>query len=258
MLTQPSNISAYGKNIPLSLQDLESILDQNKHDSNWRRFGTKALSMFTNLQKNLNDAQQVIADQQREIMALEKMADTDFLTGLANRRQFERCFKMEIERVNRGKSRGGLFVMIDMDNFKQINDLHGHQAGDECLKKVAKLLEKETRALDVAARLGGDEFVLIFADADAEKAIDRTQEIALKLNRLYLEWNGERIEIRASLGLRPFKKGDSVETVMSAADDTLYEEKKTNKNKRVTSKEVDKLKTQLFEGERISVLTLHQ
>ena len=259
MLTHSSNISAFtpGSMVPTS-QDFEILFEAKENKHNWNAFVAKALTMFNTLRQNLKEAQQVIADQQKEIMILEKLADTDFLTGLANRRQFERAFNMEIERVNRGKSRGGLLVMIDLDNFKQINDQHGHQAGDECLKLVGELLERETRSLDVAARLGGDEFVLIFADADADIAIDRTQEIALALNKLCLDWHGTKIEIRASVGLRRFAAGDTAKSVMNAADNTLYEEKKQNKKKSFTSKKVENLKHQLFEGERISVLTLHQ
>jgi|TARA_R110002126_G_scaffold13118_4_gene56977 diguanylate cyclase (GGDEF)-like protein len=259
MLTQPSEISAYTHShfVPMA-HDIETLLNNKANTSNWGAFTTKALSIFHTMRMNLKEAQQVIADQQKEIMILEKLADTDFLTGLANRRQFERSFNMEIERVNRGKSRGGLLVMIDLDNFKQINDQHGHQAGDECLKLVADLLENETRSLDVAARLGGDEFVVIFADADADIAIDRTQEIGQKLNQLCLNWNGKKIEIRASLGLRKFAKGDNVKGIMSAADDTLYQEKENNKNKRFTPKKIESFTHQLLKGEKISVLTLNQ
>jgi diguanylate cyclase (GGDEF)-like protein len=260
MLTQPSEISAYASHHSLipAAHDLDTLFSNKAQASNWSAFASKALSIFHALRLSLKEAQQVIADQQKEIMILEKIADTDFLTGLANRRQFERAFNMEIERVNRGKSRGGLLVMIDLDNFKQINDQHGHQAGDECLRLVANLLDAETRSLDVAARLGGDEFVLIFADADAEIAIDRTQEIGKKLNTLSLEWDGEEIEIRASLGLRKFAKGDSVKAIMSAADNTLYKEKEINKNNSFTPKKVEDFTHQLFKGEKISVLTLHQ
>jgi diguanylate cyclase (GGDEF)-like protein len=259
MLTQPSEISAYAHShfAPMT-QDIETLLGNKANTSNWSLFTTKALSIFHAMRLNLKEAQQVIADQQKEIMILEKIADTDYLTGLANRRQFERAFNMEIERVNRGKSRGGLLVMIDLDNFKQINDQHGHQAGDECLRLVADLLDDETRSLDVAARLGGDEFVLIFADADADIAIDRTQEIGQKLNQLSLEWEGQNIEIRASLGLRKFAKGDSVKAIMSAADNTLYKEKESNKSKSFIPKKIESFTHQLLKGEKISVLTLHQ
>ena len=293
MLTQTSQISANTPNqMMLSVQDFERLVkDHNSRTEDWKSFASKALNIFKGLRENLKNAQGVIAEQQKAITELEKLADSDCLTGLANRRQFERAFHAEIERVNRGKSRGGLLVMIDLDNFKQINDHFGHQAGDACLQLVAELLQKQVRTLDLAARLGGDEFVLIFSDAEADAAIDRTQEIAMALNKLCLSWQGDTIEIRASVGLRSFSVGDEAEHIISAADDTLYQDKQ-NKNKfthktqtthnptmpthtqtmpmtthttqptigQLTLKPTNlkALEDQLFTGEDISVLTLHQ
>ena len=198
MLTQSSQISANTPNqIMPSVQDFERLVAA--HDSraeDWKSFASKALSIFRDLRQNLKNAQGVIAQQQQTITELEKLADSDCLTGLANRRQFERAFHAEIERINRGKSRGGLLVMIDLDNFKQINDHFGHPAGDACLKVVADFLQSQVRSLDLVARLGGDEFVIVFSDADADGAIDRTQQIAIDLNKLCLSWEGEAIEIR--------------------------------------------------------------
>lgn len=256
MLTQPSELAGYTQNgYAPSIKDLQSLFDNSDNSNN---FAAKALSMFTAMQQNLKDAQSVIAAQQAEIMALEKVADTDFMTGLANRRQFERAFAIEMDRINRDHSAGGLLIMIDLDNFKQINDTFGHQAGDECLKCVAGFLKETVRTFDTAARLGGDEFVVIFADTNAELAIGRAQEMAVALNKLSIEWEGETIDIRASVGLKDFHKGAKLESVMSAADTTLYEDKKANKQRdEFTSSKGEALKTQLFKGE-ISVLTLHQ
>ncbi|MEC7577352.1 MAG: GGDEF domain-containing protein [Pseudomonadota bacterium] len=255
MLTQPSEIAGFTQNgYAPTVKDLQDLF-ANKDNNN---FAAKALSIFSAMQQNLKEAQTVIAEQQEEIMALEKVADTDFMTGLANRRQFERAFAVEVDRINRGHSAGGLLVMIDLDNFKQINDTFGHQAGDECLKCVADFLNESVRTFDTAARLGGDEYVVIFADTNAELAIGRAQEMAVALNKLSIEWEGETIDIRASVGLKDFNKGATIESIMSAADNTLYEDKKQNKQKEelITTKEED-LNHQLFKGE-ISVLTLHQ
>ena len=101
---------------------------------------------------------------------MEELATTDFLTGLHNGAGFDAAFAKEIDRTGRGLSKGGLLVIIDLDNFKMINDMYGHQAGDACLKLVAQTLAHEIRTMDTAARLGGDEFILLLSDADPVKA----------------------------------------------------------------------------------------
>ena len=112
---------------------------------------------------------QDIAERKERARQLEYLVDHDFLTGLYNRRWFERELAREVERAARYGTPGAVLV-IDLDHFKDINDIFGHQAGDDLLKGVAGLLRQRARQSDVLARLGGDEFALLLPQTPPDRA----------------------------------------------------------------------------------------
>jgi diguanylate cyclase (GGDEF)-like protein len=173
----------------------------------------------------------VILHQKDRIAHLEDLATTDELTGIKNRRGFHEALARELDRCVRGQSESGLLIMIDLDNFKTVNDTHGHQAGDAVLRLVAHTLSGEIRAMDVAARLGGDEFVLMFAHTTKTAAAGRIQRLGQRLNNLSLAWQGDVIPVRASLGLRGYGKGDKLDVIFRDADSALYASKKRGDGK---------------------------
>ena len=191
----------------------------------WNR---KILTMVAYLRQAyflLSEAENKIVTQQKKIAILEDLATTDELTSLKNRRGFQEAFLAEIDRSKRGTSKGGLLVMIDLDNFKTINDHHGHPCGDAVLKLVAQTLLNEIRKTDIAARLGGDEFTLLLTNTNKGEAAARAQMIGWKLNNLSLAWYGEIIPVHASVGLKSFGKDDQADSIMHAADTALYTSK---------------------------------
>ena len=179
----------------------------------------------------LKDAQQIIAEQKIRINELSKLATTDELTGILNRRGFMQIFERELDRVNREKKsglnrlKGGLLIMIDLDNFKAINDTYGHNAGDAALKLVAKTLQRDIRKMDIVGRLGGDEFVMLFTGTTKDKALPRIQHLIKTLNNMSFIWEGAEIPVRASLGIKEYKPGDKIGRIFSAADTALYSNK---------------------------------
>lgn len=177
----------------------------------------------------LNEAYRKIEQAEKRIGFLEAAATTDELTGLANRRGFYEAFMGEVDRCGRGQSAGGLLVMIDLDNFKAINDTYGHAAGDAALRLVAKNLKAEVRAMDMAARLGGDEFVLLLSNANKRQAAARAQDLGWRLGHLVLVWRGEEIPVRASLGLKDFGPGERPDWIFDAADKALYAQKRARR-----------------------------
>lgn len=189
-----------------------------------RILGT-TVAMLNQTQAELDVTKKQIAQLQKQLHELEKVATTDLLTGLKNRRGFEAAFASEMDRTRRGKSCGGVLVVIDLDSFKAINDTYGHQAGDECLKLVAAALTEEIREMDSAARLGGDEFVLLLTDTSTDLLLTRVQNIAWRLNHLTLIWEETPIAIHASVGMKPYSKGDKQKDIFSAADTNMYEDK---------------------------------
>ena len=187
------------------------------------------LALLKQAHNMIEQAEDTIFAQEQRIRQLEKVATTDELTGMLNRRGFYDAFTGELERCNRGLIKGGLLVLIDLDNFKAINDTYGHLAGDAALRLVGRTLKNEIRAMDAAARLGGDEFVLLLSHTTKSDAASRAQNIGWKLNNLSLAWYGEEIPVRASLGLKAFVAGDTADMIFNAADAGLYQQKEVRK-----------------------------
>jgi diguanylate cyclase (GGDEF)-like protein len=191
----------------------------------------RTVSLLNQTQVELESSKKQIEQLRAKLHELEELATTDMLTGLKNRRGFDEAFARELDRTRRGVSIGGVLVVIDLDSFKAINDTYGHQAGDACLQLVATALNQEIRTMDVACRLGGDEFVLVMTDTSQDVLLTRVQNIAWKLNHLVLNWQGYDISVNASVGLRPFKKGDLADEIFADADKEMYHNKKKDKLK---------------------------
>lgn len=162
---------------------------------------------------------------------LKYLAFHDPLTGVGNRELALERLKHAMLQVPRRRTHLAL-IFIDLDNFKQINDVFGHAAGDAVLREVAHRLRESLRAADTVARLGGDEFLLIAEDLsgrpEAQEAIDR---IALALSRPHL-LNGQDFNVEASIGLAlyPDDAGDA-ETLLRCADEAMYRIKRTRKHR---------------------------
>lgn len=190
---------------------------------------TNTIALLKQAEKSLAGAQAQLKEQAERIRHLEAIATTDELTGIHNRRGFFTQFHKELDRAARGQSEGGLLILIDLDNFKTINDTHGHPAGDAALKLVARTLAADIRVMDTAARLGGDEFVLLLANTNRDKAAIRARDLVARLNALSLVWYGTEIPVRASLGLREYNPGDKAERIFKDADTAMYASKLENK-----------------------------
>lgn len=214
----------------LVLNTLQDISNEDMADTrNLWRLIKASLAAVRNLQHDLNNERATATAQAERIKHLEALATTDELTKIMNRRGFMDAFEKEMDRTNRAQTQGGLLIMIDLDNFKIINDTYGHGAGDEALKLVAQTLQAHIRKMDVAARMGGDEFVILFSNAERVGAVDRAQKLARKLNSLTLKYQGHRIPVRASLGIQSYQKGDTMDTLFAQADERMYKAKQTQK-----------------------------
>jgi diguanylate cyclase (GGDEF)-like protein/PAS domain S-box-containing protein len=130
---------------------------------------------------------------------LRHLADHDPLTGLRNRRLFEHDLKLQVGRCQRYDEQAAL-VAIDLDGFKQVNDLHGHKAGDEALKAVARMLTRRLRATDLLARLGGDEFAVLLPHMDPEGAAIVTEDLMHVIATCTVDTGENVIHLAASAG----------------------------------------------------------
>lgn len=228
-------IETYTHSLPLDqnlvLSSLQQVHEDNKQDTqNLWNLAKNALIAVRKLQADLNKSHAQLQEKQARIDELQHLMTTDELTKINNRRGFFDVFERELDLTKRGISVGGIMIMIDLDNFKIINDTYGHQAGDKALQLVAHTLSVYIRKMDVAARLGGDEFIVLLSNTDKTSSLSRAQNLARKLNSLTLKYEGHRIPVRASLGIEPYSKHDSIEGIFTKADAKMYKEKELKKN----------------------------
>ena len=159
-------------------------------------------------------------------LELERLANHDGLTGIFNRRCFDERLHNEWSRASREKQPLSL-IMIDVDHFKRFNDTYGHQAGDECLKKVAAVLEKQTyRPSDMAARYGGEEFAMILPAIDEEGASVVAHRIRDEIAALGIPHSGSDLMglVTVSVGVATVRpvQGGKVDELVRLADEALY------------------------------------
>jgi two-component system, cell cycle response regulator len=155
----------------------------------------------------------------------------DGLTGLANRRSCEETLTTELARAERFPSPLAV-VVTDLDDFKDVNDRYGHQAGDVVLREFGALLRETVRDIDVAGRWGGEEFLLVLPGTDLEGAAHVAERLRRALAaRTVLSADGEPIRVTASFGVAAYTQGQTASALFSAADAALYEAKGTGKNR---------------------------
>jgi diguanylate cyclase (GGDEF)-like protein len=203
--------------------------DLKKSADGWWRTQSATIALLKHAYSQIGDAERRIAEQDKRIRELEDLAATDPLTGLMNRRGFEKFFELEQARIRRQHSPGALFILIDLDLFKPINDTYGHLAGDACLQMVSKKLLQSIRMLDGAARLGGDEFALLLTQLDPEKTSAYLDKFRHLLDSVSLEWQGKKIDFGASIGTALVTADSAYTDVYNGADASLYASKKDRK-----------------------------
>jgi diguanylate cyclase (GGDEF)-like protein len=166
----------------------------------------------------------------------EEQAFTDHLTGLANRRRFERQLEREVTRTLR-YSRPFCLLLLDIDNFKAVNDTYGHDVGDEVIRHLSKTLQAETRGIDLAARVGGEEFAVILPETEFEGGCETAERLRLAISETEIVVVGN---ITASFGVAEFPLCASTgRELVLVADAAMYEAKRLGRNRvgRSTSSE---------------------
>jgi diguanylate cyclase (GGDEF)-like protein len=158
-------------------------------------------------------------------------ATTDGLTGLANRRTLDEELALEWRRADRvGESLA--FVLLDLDNFKGVNDTHGHPAGDAVLRAVGGILAAGVRQVDLAGRYGGEEFALVLPETDLTGALKLAERLRAALEAAPIELpGGEKLHTTASFGVAVKDTLATPDGLVSAADEALYAAKRAGKNR---------------------------
>ncbi|WCE32107.1 diguanylate cyclase [Vibrio sp. SCSIO 43137] len=182
----------------------------------------------------------LLLEGERAEQELIRLATTDELTSLANRRQLLAIIDSEIERAKRYKTPLS-FCMVDLDNFKAVNDLYGHEVGDEVLKAVAEAMKGFIRTTDMVGRLGGEEFGIILPNTAHDDALTMADRLRLAIEELTVVHEKSSLNVTISVGVSSIRH--SSETVLSndllsLADRCLYYAKRSGRN-RVSDKPID-------------------
>ena len=168
---------------------------------------------------------------QRAHEELEVLAATDPLTGCANRREFELRGTAEVARVKRSGAPLS-FVTIDLDHFKQINDRHGHKAGDEVLRAFVVMVKGTLRPSDLIGRIGGEEFALILPDTTLDGAAMMAERLRQLAESEVVNFAGAHLRFTLSLGVAQYgPDGDTYESLIEAADGRMYRAKQFGRNR---------------------------
>ncbi len=161
---------------------------------------------------------------------LREQAIRDSLTGLFNRRYMEETLERELHRAERAGARVSI-IMLDIDHFKPLNDHLGHQAGDQVLRELGRLMQTQTRQGDVACRYGGEEFVLILPGASRDVAFHRAEELRVAYQSMRQDTSHPTHGLSISLGVAAFPTdGQNSDDILRAADLALYTAKTAGRN----------------------------
>jgi diguanylate cyclase (GGDEF)-like protein len=206
--------------VRLASSSLEAYLDD-------RRKPELPIGFSDEAGKLLADVQHALDHLDTRIRSLEGLSGTDHLTGLPNRRKGEERLAEDLARAKRG---GAILTVavVDVDNFKAINDTHGHQAGDVCLRHVARVIRRNVREGDWLCRWGGDEFILALWDdsvfASPEAVLGRIN-VDLRRSLVRLPGGGELV-LSISMGAHRYAGEDDIRELLAKADAAMYEAKR--------------------------------
>lgn len=182
---------------------------------------SEILAANERLQNRLADAEVKLQQQAEEIETQTLVARTDQLTQLWNRRAFDDELSRRFAEWHRRETPFSL-LMIDVDHFKKFNDTHGHQAGDEVLRSVAKALSGTMRELDMPARFGGEEFAVVLPATGLQEALRAAERAQTAIHANTCEFAGRSLHVTASIGVATIARSDNAATVLKRTDDALY------------------------------------
>ncbi|MEO3878522.1 GGDEF domain-containing protein [Rheinheimera fenheensis] len=205
-------------------------------DGRWFLFSEQTLPDGEMLLQTKDITKQKIVEQHlnEHSRKLANLALTDELTQIANRRSFVASVQAEITRCSRLHC-GMAFFLLDIDHFKSINDSYGHQAGDEVLRQIARLVKSTLREYDIFGRIGGEEFGIFLSETTRDTALEVAERLRQQVAEETLFIDGHTLGITISVGIALAKDKTSFEQLYADADAALYQAKRSGRNRVVVA-----------------------
>lgn len=161
---------------------------------------------------------------------IETLATLDSLTGLPNRRGFDLLAAQALSEAQR-ETKPLAALLLDLDHFKQLNDEHGHLAGDVVLAGFARDLQASLRQADIICRWGGEEFIVLLKDTDSARAQMIAEKTRLHVEEQRYAYNGKSLQVTVSIGLTALLADDTLHSLLARADHALYRAKQSGRNR---------------------------
>ncbi|MGE5523028.1 MAG: diguanylate cyclase [Rhodospirillaceae bacterium] len=215
--------------------ELNRVLTEVMHETKVMQAGADSSRReLIAAQKQVEAAQARIRDLETDLATATRKMREDALTGMLNRHGVEDDFQREAARADR-EGKPLCAALLDVDNFKQLNDVHGHQGGDEALVYLATVMKQTAREGDIIARFGGEEFLILLPDTELEAARSCIVRLQRALTRHLFLHNNERLLITFSCGVAQRQAGESRDALLERADKALYRAKRAGKNRVYTA-----------------------
>ncbi|MFZ2910877.1 MAG: diguanylate cyclase, partial [Candidatus Desulfobacillus denitrificans] len=186
------------------------------------------------LKARVGEAEQEVARLQNELAETSEMVRHDQLTGALNRKGLEETLERELARARRRQTPLCL-SLLDVDNFKRLNDTYGHQTGDDALVHLARVIRETMRPHDTLARYGGEEFLIILPDTHLPDAVSALTRLQRELTKRFFLHKNEKLLITFSAGVTAFRADEQRTEAIARADAAMYQAKKSGKNRVVAA-----------------------
>ncbi|MDP1979255.1 GGDEF domain-containing protein [Undibacterium sp.] len=190
----------------------------------------RSRDMIVAAQKEVSEAEARIKELENKLAHMSELVREDQLTGSLNRRGMDDVFEREADRADR-RNTPLCVALLDLDNFKKLNDTHGHAAGDEALVHLVRIVKQTLRSIDVVARYGGEEFVIIMPETQLDEAAQAMMRVQRELTKHFFTANEQRLFITFSAGVALRNPHEAQDATIKRADKAMYEAKQSGKNR---------------------------
>ncbi len=232
-----TKIAGYSKKVGSAdnIAELSNILNDIMHDTRIvQERAQRSHEELVNTRKQAHDAEERVRQLEHDLEEVSEKMHEDQLTGALNRRGMDEAMDREIQRADRQKTPISL-ALLDIDNFKKLNDTLGHQAGDQALIHLTTVIKDALRPTDAVARYGGEEFIIIMPDTSLEEGMATVTRLQRELTKKFFLHHNERLLITFSAGVALRTGEEDKEELIARADKAMYYAKQAGKNRVVAA-----------------------